>query len=889
MRVPLSWLKDFVDLPTDVTAEMLAERLTEAGLEVGGIEYIGVPQGAPQPGMVMPPSDHLVWDRDKIVLGYIHEVKPHPDADRLVLATVDHGAGEIEQIVTGAPNLFQYKGQGELKPPIPCPIAREGAEVYDGHADESGKRMVLKERKIRGIPNRHMVCSELELGMSEEHEGVLLLDYDDYKNYAAGTPLQDVLGDVILEVELTPNLARNFSILGVAREVAALYSLPLREPDYTLPDTHSKEIHRYASIEIREPELNPRFTAGMIKNVEIKDSPAWMQRRLKAIGQRPINNIVDVSNYVMFEIGQPTHAFDYDILKERAGDKTPKIITRLPEKGERLTTLDNKEHILDAHNLLVADETSALSFAGIMGGLESEVQDPATTTLDAVGVELNPEDEQLVHGKASTSLKGTETVLLEAASWNFIGIRKTLSSTKIHSEAAARFSRGVHPEMALRGLIRGLKLMAEVSGGTIVPGIIDEYPLPAEIVVVELPISQVNRLLGFEIPQDEIVQILKNLQFEVKAKGEMLTVTVPDHRLDIGKGVIGQADLIEEIARVYGYNHIPDAQIADALPKQRRNLSLEMEERTRDILVEAGLREVISYRLTTPEREALLTPEGQKSSWGGDGYITLANPIASDKVVMRHTLLAGLLEAAEKNSYYQRRQAIFELGQVYYPNKKNLLPDELTRLGIVMTGERGTEGWYGNGHGSMDFYDLKGVIETLVKGLHVENVTYAPTTHTSFYPGRVASLLVKGKAVGVFGEVHPLVREAYRLEMDFNTPLVAAEIDLDALLSYAQDAHKVKPLATQPAVYQDISIVVDRATKAAEIEATIRKAGGDLLVEVRLFDVYTGEQIPADKKSMAYALTYQHPEETLTDKQVAKLHEKIVKAVEHQLGAKLRA
>jgi phenylalanyl-tRNA synthetase beta chain len=889
MRVPLSWLQDYVDLPEGVSAEMLAERLTEAGLEVGSIEYIGVPQGTPPANMVMPPSDHLVWDRDKIVLGYIHEVKPHPDADRLVLAMVDHGTGEIEQIVTGAPNLFPYKGRGVLNPPIPCPIAREGAEVYDGHADEPGKRMILKERKIRGIPNRHMVCSELELGISDEHEGVLLLEYEDYRDIPSGTPLQDVLGDVILDVELTPNLARCFSILGVAREVAALYNQPLREPDYTLPNMDSDEVKQYISIDIREPELNPRFTAAMVKNIEIKTSPAWMQRRLKAIGQRPINNIVDVSNYVMFEIGQPTHAFDYDILAERAGDKKPVIITRLPEKGERLTTLDGQEHILMPHNLLVADEAGALSFAGIMGGRESEVQDPADTVLDAVGVEINDDDEKPVHGKASARPRGTETVLFEAATWNFIGIRKTLSSTKIHSEAAARFSRGVHPAMALRGLVRGLKLMAEVSGGTIVPGIIDEYPRPAEKVVVELPVSEVKRILGFEIPQAEIVRILRGLQFEVVESSTVLIVTIPDHRLDIGEGVIGQADLIEDIARIYGYNNIPNTQISDALPKQRRNLKLELEERTRDILVEAGLREVISYRLTTPEREALLTPQGQKSSWGGDGYITLANPIASDKIVMRHTLMAGLLEAAEKNSYHHKRQAIFELGQVYYPNKENVLPDEITRLGILMMGERSLENWQSSSTGKYDFYDLKGIIETLTDGLHVPDVSYAPTSHNSFYPGRTASLVVDGHEVGVFGEIHPVVREAYGLGMDLSVPVLAAEIDLGALLSHAQDSHKVRAIPTQPAVYQDISFMVDRTTSAAAIEDVIRKAGGDLLVEVRLFDIYTGEQIPADKKSMAYALTYQHPEETLTDKQVAKLHEKIVKAVEHQLGAKLRA
>lgn len=864
MRVPLSWLKDFVAIPPDLAPEALAEKLTLAGLEVGHIDYIGLPQQFPQ-GVIQPTSDHLVWEDSKIVLGFIHEVKPHPDADRLVLAMVDHGTGGIEQIVTGAPNLYPYKGQA-LPNPIPVPIAREGAVVYDGHSETPGKRMTLKEKAIRGIPNKHMVCSELELGLSESHEGVLLLEYEEFKSVAPGTPLSQVLGDVVLNVDLTPNLARCFSMLGVAREVAALLRLPLREPDYTLPNAESKSIDQYLQIRIENPDLNPRFTAALLQNVTIKPSPQWMQRRLKLIGQRPINNIVDVTNYVMFELGQPSHAFDYDTLAKRAGAQMPVIITRLPHPGEQLTTLDGTTHALQAHNLLVADEAGALSLAGIMGGLESEVQD------------------------ASETHPGSQTVLLEAAAWNLINIRKTLSNTKQHSEASARFSRGVHPAMAWRGLARAAKLMVEVSGATLVDGVLDVYPTPPAPVQVVLPMREIDRILGFAIPQAEVVNILRHLQFQVTEEGEVLTITVPDHRLDIGEGIIGQADLIEDIARIYGYNNIPNTQIRDALPDQRNNLGLEREERVRDLLAQAGLREIISYRLTTPEREALLTPQGMAASWPAAEYIALANPIVSDKTVMRHTLLAGLLESAVNNARFQARQAVFEVGSIYVPQEGHKLPAEIPHLALLLLGQRDSRTWQGAESGLFDFYDLKGVLEALVVGLRIDlgAVEVLPTQHSTFRPGRAAELKVGGESIGVFGEIHPLVTEAFGLEINLERPVLGAELDLERLLAFSRPSHNVKPIPTQPAVYQDVSFLIDRTTPAAEIEKIIWKAGGKLLVAVELFDIYQGEQIPADKKSMAYALTYQHPEETLTDKQVAKTHKSIVGMLEHHLGAKLR-
>jgi phenylalanyl-tRNA synthetase beta chain len=886
MKVPISWLKDYVDITLSI--EALAERLTLAGLEVGAIEYIGIPQGEPPEGINLPPSDHLVWARDKIVLGAIREVKAHPNADRLVLAMVDYGGEALEQCVTGAPNLFPYKDQGPIDPPLLAPFAHEGAEVFDGHATD-GSRMILKERALRGIPNRSMVCSEKELGLSDSHEGIMLLAWDDFGHLLPGTPFQDVLGDAVLDIDLLPNVARAYSIVGVAREVAALTGQTLHYPPFDVV-AEGPSIQGQVSIDIREPELNPRFTLALIRDIELKPSPQWIQRRLQLAGMRPINNIVDATNYVMLELGQPLHAFDWDILVERAGGDPPVIITRLPNPGEHLTTLDGEDHALDEYNILVTDTAGSLSMGGVMGGLESEVQDPSIDVLDAMGIEVDDEQQQIV-GKASARRPATQNVLLEAANWNFINIRRTMQSQKMSSEAGLRFSRGVHPAIAEPGLRRCIELMRQISGGVVAQDIIDEYPLPAPVIEVDLPVSEVDRLLGFHIPQAEIVDILRRLEFDVTEHGDVLHVTVPDHRLDIGTGTTGQADLVEEIARIYGYDRVPDTIIADAMPKQRANTSLDREEQLRDALAKAGLREIVTYRLTTPEREALLTPQGQPSDWPDAPYVTLANPIAADKVVMRHTLLASMLDIAAANARHTDRQLLFEIGHVYLPVDGDLLPDEPAHLGIILTGPREVPQWQGTPDaGVMDFFDLKGVIEAALRDLRIAGaISYAPVEHSSFHPGRTAELQIDGRVIGVLGEVHPLVRQAFGLGLDLDKPVLAAELDLDALLADVLTLREIAPVPTQPAVYQDIALIVDEATPAADVVAVITQAGGALLEAARLFDVYRGDPIPAGKKSLAYALTYRAPDRTLKDNEVAKVHAGIVRAAEKRLGAVLRA
>ncbi len=848
MQVPVSWLKTFVDI--DVPIELLAEKLTLAGLEVASITYIGVPQGFVE-GIRWPKSEHLVWDRSKLVLGAIREVKPHPNADRLVMAMVDFGGAELEQTVTGAPNLFAYKGIGPLEKPLWTAFALEGAEVWDGHSDEP-KRMILKEKPLRGIPNRCMVCSEKELGITEEHEGILLMEND--QNHKAGTPLQDVLGDIILEVELTPNLARCFSILGVAREIAALLDKPLKQPNYEAV-MEGTGITGEVSIDIQNADLNPRFTLALLRGTTVKPSPQWMQRRLKAVGQRPINNIVDVTNYITFEIGQPLHAFDFDKLKERAGGKAPTIITRLAKLGETLKTLDEQDRKLDAHNMLVTDTQSALAIGGIIGGAETEISD------------------------------STINVLLEAANWNFINVRRSMQSQKIFTDAGTRFSRGVHPSQAILGVKRGIELMRQTGGGQVAQGIIDEYPKPAPVVVVDLPVSEVERLLGIALSAEECASLLRRQNFTVEVKGNSLHVTAPDNRMDISsEPATGQADLIEEIARIYGYDNIPDTLIEDEMPPQWANTALEREERARDVLVALGLRENISYRFTSVADEAQLSPQHIAST---EPYITLANPMDTEKNALRRTILISLLGNAVNNARYANRQLTFEIGSVYLPREGQQLPDEPRRLGLLLTGARGVNTWAGGAvTDNLGFFDLKGVVEGLLDGLHVEGASYARSNHASLHPGRSAQLSVGGKVIGEFGELHPLVSKTFGLTA---APVLVAEFDLDALLDVVNPTNELVPLPTTPPVLQDIALVVNEETAASSVEAVIVKAGGNLLKGVTLFDVYRGDPIPVGQKSLAYNLVYQTDEKTLKDEEVASVHKKIVKAAERELGAKLRA
>jgi phenylalanyl-tRNA synthetase beta chain len=827
MRIPISWLREYVDIAVPIGE--LAERLTLAGLEVAAIERIGD-----------------WWDREKIVVGEVVEVRAHPDADRLVLADVDYGGDEIEQCVTGAPNLFPYRGAGRVSPKVA--FAMEGAELYDGYKEGFVKTR-LKRTKIRGVPSRAMVCSEKELGISEEHEGIMFLPDD----APVGMPLTYYLGDTVLDLDLTHNLARCFTMLGVAREVSALTGPTLRYPS-TDWRTDGPPAADLARIEIEDPDLCNRYIGTIIRGVDIGPSPLWLQDRVRKAGMRPISNIVDITNYVMLEWGQPLHAFDYDKLVARAGGGVPTIIVRRAKLGEVMRTLDEVDRSFTEDTLLICDTAGPIAVAGVMGGYETEIDE------------------------------NTRNILLEAANFDLVSIRRTTQALKLPSEASLRFGKGIHaalPEPAAR---RASELMRLLANGTIAQGMVDAYPVQPEPVIIDLTTTEIERSLGIGFGLEEIMRILGPLEFGCEALSEdAVRVTVPDHRLDCQYA----ADLIEEIARIYGYDRIPVTEMADRLPPQRANRDLDLEEGIRDILVGCGLQEVVTYALTNLEREAALDPAQSPDNLSEESYVTLANPISQERSVMRHSLLGTGLETAAANLRFGERVEIFEVGKVFLLQPGEELPEEPRRLSIVMTGQRHERHWLTEEGPELDFFDLKGVAETLLARLHIAGAVFEPLEHPSFQPGRTARLL-SGEAVqlGFVGEIHPAVRDAFGLP---DRRVAAAELDLEALLAQVPLAWYVEPISPYPAVLQDLAVVVDEVVAAATVQHVITKAGGFLLKEVELFDVYRGEPIPAGKKSLAYALTFQAPDKTLRDAIVAKQVQRIVASLKKELGAELRS
>jgi phenylalanyl-tRNA synthetase beta chain len=836
MKIPLTWLRDYVDVT--LPPAQLIERLTLAGLEVAGVRVIGLP--IPEGVRVKAEERGPVWDRDKIVVAQVLSVERHPNAERLTLPTVTWGGGTNKQLVTGAPNIkVGDKGQKVV-------LALAGSVLYDGHSDEKILKE-LKPAKVRGFMSDAMVCSYRELGISEEHEGIILLEDD----APVGRPLADFMGDIVLEIDVLPNMARCLSMIGVAREVAALTGARLRLPD---SDSRSRPdgapIEGQIKIEIADATLCARYAAALIKGVKIGSGPGWMQRRLTYAGMRPISNIVDVTNFVMLEWGQPLHAFDYDVLVKRAGSDCPTIIVRPARQGETLTTLDGQKRQLTPENLVIADTAGPIALAGVMGGAETEVT--AQTT----------------------------NILLEAASFDFVSIRRTMKQFNLPSEASVRFSKGIHPETVRPAALRAAQLMAIHAGGTVAKGLVDCYPAPLPPQVVELKLAEVNRLLGFEFPKAEAARILRDLEFDIQDKGDTLQATVPTHRLDIQ---VGSSDLIEELARVYGYDRLPATLLAERLPRQHTNVPLVFEERLRDLLVDCGLQEAMTYALTMPERELPIL--GQRE------YVRLKNPISSERVVMRRSVLAGLLEVAAANLRHASDVRLFEIGFIYVPRSGEKLPEEPRRLALVMTGFRRPEFWGDSsaadagGKQPLDFFDIKGIVETLMADLHIAEAQYRPASASFLLPGRSATLLVKDQPIGDFGQLHYQAAESYGLG---TRPILVGEFDVEVLQTLVPPRYQYVPVPRFPAALRDVAVVVAETVTAERVLAEIRAAGGDLVSGARLFDVYKGESIAAGTKSLAYALTYQADDRTLTDKEVDKAHKKIEDRLKHVLKAQIR-
>ncbi|MDB5313035.1 MAG: pheT [Gemmataceae bacterium] len=862
MLVPLSWLRDYVDLPADPAA--LVDRLTIAGLEAAGVRVFGVD---PPPGVRVKPEDAgLVWERDKVVLARVLEITRHPDADKLKLVKLEYGAAEPKIVVTGAPNIAP--GQSGMK----VVLGLRGSRYF--YTDKDGKKAVftLEPKALRRVMNDAMCMSNFELGISDEHEGIIILDETDP---APGTPARDVLGEIVVELDVLPNMARCLSMIGIAREVAALTGAAphISEPKV---DATAEPVEGKVQVEIADPKLCGRYTAMVIRNVTVGPAPRWMRNRLHYAGMRPINNVVDVTNYVMLEYGQPLHAFDYDVLVKRAGGKAPTIIVRPAKAGEKLKTLDGQDRELSPENLVIADTTGPIALAGVMGGLETEVTDT------------------------------TKTILLESASFDFVSVRRTARQFTLFSEASTRFSKGIHPELVKPAAVRAAQLFHAHAGGEVLAGLVDNYPAPVPPQVIDLEASEIRRLLGFDIPAKEVERVLKALQFLVEPDGdEGWMVTTPQTRLDIQ---VGAADLIEELARIYGYDKLPETHLANELPEQRGNRPLELEEKVRDLLADQGLQEAITYSLTSPEAEGLLNPSpGPSPEKGGEedpspappslsgkgvgglGSVTLLNPISPERSVMRRTLLPGLLAVAQRNLESTDSVAFYEIGPVYVPRPGQKLPDEPRRLAVVLSGRRSAAAWddpLGVKPTQFDFFDLKGVVEALAADLHLPGVEYRPArTVPHLHPARAAELVVNGQPVGVFGELHPKGAAAFGLT---DRAVQVAELDLEAVLAAVPDRFPYRPFPTVPAAKRDIAVIVPDDTPAERVLTEVRAAGGDLLTDAVLFDVYHGDSIPAGTKSLAFALVYQSADKTLTDKEIEKAHQKIEGRLRHVLKAQIR-
>ncbi|MFH1002811.1 MAG: phenylalanine--tRNA ligase subunit beta [Chloroflexota bacterium] len=801
MKVPLKWLRDYVEIR--LTPAEIADRLTMAGTEIGGMTATG-------------------GDWDRMVVGQITAVGPHPNADRLHLVTINIGP-EQPTVVCGAPNLTV--GDKVVFAPV-------GARLTDPH---SGQVVTLKTAKIRGVESSGMACSEKELGISDNHEGIMVLSPE----APVGTPLTEYLGDTVLDAEVTPNRADCLSITGIAREVAALTGQAVRLPDLGYPET-GPAITEVVSVEIADPDLCRRYCASLVTGIRVGESPPWLQQRLLACGMRPINNVVDITNYVMLEYGQPLHSFDYH---QVSGGK---IVVRRAAAGEVLVSLDGVDRALTTDMLVIADGERAVAIGGVMGGANSEVTG------------------------------GTTAILLEAASFNPANIHYTGRTLSLPSEACLRFERGISPELTVPALRRATQLILELAGGQAARGIIDVYPGRVETPPIRLTTARVKQLLGVEFSLDQIISALSALGFTCAggSADPSMMVTPPYWRTDVKLA----EDLVEEVARVQGYDKIAITMLSQPIPQHDPAPMPRLKARVGQALVGYGFQEIISYSLTSLKQLGRLLPEPHPLE---PAPIPLANPLSADQEVLRPSLRPNLLAALVANRRHEDNGIrLFEMGRVYLPGTGEL-PDERDILGAVLSGPRQEASWHGGG-GNLDFYDTKGVVEGLFRQLGVA-VDFTTANDDSFAPGKQAAIVVAGNRLGVIGELHPRVLQAF--EIPETTCLL--EIDLAAPAPLTAAHPRYQPVPRFPATVRDLALVVEAAVTHRRVLDTLQ--GFSLLTQVSLFDVYTGGQLPPGKKSLAYRLAFQSPERTLTDQEVDQVEQQILARLAAELGATRRA
>ena len=819
MRVSLKWLRDYVDIK--LAPKELAERLTMAGLEGKGIEAVG---GS--------------WD--DIVVGEVIALNPHPNADRLKLATVDLGT-EQATTVCGAPNI-------ELAQRVP--FAKIGARLIDPY---TGEAMVLKPAKIRGVASKGMVCSEKELGISENHEGILVLPPE----APIGAPLGTHLGDVVLNLDVTPNRPDCLSVIGVAREIAALTGESLRLPQIHYEETE-KSVDSFASVDIVDPDLCPRYCASLVTGIKIGPSPSWLQQRLNSCGMRPINNVVDVTNYVMLEYGQPLHAFDYQKLKGR------RIIVRRARNDESITTLDGSKRALNPDILVIADEEGAIAVAGIMGGLDSEVTD------------------------------STETILLESANFNQATIRRGCSYLRFQSEASIRFDKGLNSELPLVPLKRATQMLLKSAGGQAAKGVIDAYPGRSGPRLISLNPREVKRLSGLKVTTDEILKILKGLGFECREddSGSQTLVSTPYWRSDIKCS----ADLVEEVVRIIGYEKVPMTRLGSPLPQQKPKSAptvqqSDLKEKLHNILTGLGFQEILTYSLVSLEKLERLSPTLELNI----PPLKVANPMTMEQEYLRTSLRAGLLATLSYNQKFEQGGVrLFEIGKVFLSQHPPViaseaeqsqgereLPREKEMLCAVLSGSRAELSWQVDKE-PLDFFDAKGVVENVLNRLGLK-AGFENSNDETLFPGRGANIIVQDDKLGIVGDVHPKVAQAFELS---NT-VCLMEIDLEKLLTEIAETREYRSIPRFPSVSRDIAMVIDEQVTYGEVENIIHSF--PLVTKVTLFDLYRGEQIGERKKSFAIRIVYQSSSRTLTDEEVDQTQEEMLARLHQELGATLRS
>jgi phenylalanyl-tRNA synthetase beta chain len=800
MKATLRWLREFVDVEWE--AGDLADRLTHLGLECT-VEERGVLEG--------------------VVVGEVVEVKPHPGAERLKLCRVNLGS-DVASVVCGAPNTRVGNKY---------PMALVGAHL-------PGDKLIAAT-EIRGARSEGMLCSEAELDVGEDASGL----WDLPSELAPGTRLDQALDlvDWVFEFDLTPNRGDCLSILGLSYEIAALADGQVRLPELSLAESGLPIEDRFEII-LRDPDLCPRYVARLVEGTRLGPAPLWMRRRLQLVGIRPINNLVDVTNYVMWELGQPLHAFDLDLLEEG------RIVVQRAKVGETFVSLDGQERRLTDDMLMIWDGVKPVAVAGVMGGENSEV---------------GPR---------------TRNVLIESALFNPTNVRRTAKALGMATEASRRFERGIDPEGCPRAADRAARLMAELSGASIAPGRIDAYPWPVSPQRIRLRPAKVNGLLGMKLPEQEIRSSLERLGLEVKAtETEAMEVIAPPRRGDLTREV----DLIEEVARLQGFDQVPTTLPRTSAIARTQDRGLQIESLVREILVGYGFYEIITYAFMDVRAESRL---GMRAGLVQHSTVTLLNPIRQDQSMMRTTLLPGLLETVLQN--FNRKNPnlrLFEVGRVYLPSKGELLPREARRLALAVSGARYPEHW-STARENVDVFDLKGVLQGLTESLQVADIRFVPAAAGYLREGSSMRLEVGGAAVGFLGELSPAVMAAW----DLPAPAFVAEVDFEALVESACLKRSFRPLPRFPEVARDLSVLVDEGVSAGDVLGEVRRAEPAWLQDVYLYDIFTGgEHIPFGKKSLTFRLRYRSLERNLTDEEVNEQQQKVIELLSKRFGARLRS